>query len=154
MANFNSKIINLAIFLPQWYYQSLTVSSVVHVPWRCGVLTTLGGTAGIGWGHFSGGEHASTPQSMISRTPTAKHRPRPCPVLIYFPGLAVGPPTAECPCSTSILRHDDEHVAKLDQEGPTRCSWKSWSTHIASFVLEEAFVVIRQSTLAISRRSP
>ena len=31
-------------------YQSLSVSSVVGAPWRCGVLTTLGGTAGIGLG--------------------------------------------------------------------------------------------------------
>ena len=48
-------------------YQSLTedVSSVVGVPWRCGVLTTLGGMAGIGLGHLLGREHGSTPQSEV-----------------------------------------------------------------------------------------
>ena len=33
------------------------VSSVVGAPWRCGVLTTQSGTAGIGLGHPPGGEH-------------------------------------------------------------------------------------------------
>ena len=38
-----------------WHqYQSLTVSSVVGAPWRCGVLTTQGGTAGIGLGRLLG----------------------------------------------------------------------------------------------------
>ena len=32
------------------WYQSLTVSSVVGAPWRCGVLTTQGGIVGIGLG--------------------------------------------------------------------------------------------------------
>ena len=44
-------------------YQGLTVSSIVGAPWRCGVLTTWGGIAGIGLGRLLGGEHASTPQS-------------------------------------------------------------------------------------------
>ena len=38
-----------------WHeYQSLTVDvfSVVGAPWRCGVLTTSGGIAGIGLGHL------------------------------------------------------------------------------------------------------
>ena len=38
-----------------WHqYQSLTKygSSVVGAPWRCGVLTTLGGIAGIGLDHL------------------------------------------------------------------------------------------------------
>ena len=48
-----------------WHlYQSLTVnvSSVVGAPWRCGILTTLGGIAGIGLGHLLGREHDSTPR--------------------------------------------------------------------------------------------
>ena len=39
--------------------------SVVGAPWRCGVLTTWGGIAGIGLGRLLGGEHASTPQSGV-----------------------------------------------------------------------------------------
>ena len=46
-------------------FQSLTVSSVVGAPWRCGVLMTQGGIAGIGLGRLLGGEHASTPQSGV-----------------------------------------------------------------------------------------
>ena len=48
-------------------FQGLTkdVSSVVGAPWRCGVLTTLGGIAGIRLGHLLGREHASTPQSGV-----------------------------------------------------------------------------------------
>ena len=46
-------------------YQSSTVSPVVGAPWRCGVLTTQGGIAGIGLGRLLGGEHASTPQSGV-----------------------------------------------------------------------------------------
>ena len=46
-------------------YQSLTVSSVVGAPSRCGVLTTWGGIAGIGLSRLLGGEHASTPQSGV-----------------------------------------------------------------------------------------
>ena len=46
-------------------YQSLTVSSVVGASWRCGVLTTQGGIAGIGLARLLGGEHASTPQSWV-----------------------------------------------------------------------------------------
>ena len=41
------------------------VSSVVGAPWRCGVLTTKGGMAGIGLGHLLGREHDSTPQSVV-----------------------------------------------------------------------------------------
>ena len=54
-------------FLFQHLYQSLTVdvSSVAGAPWRCGALTTQGGTAGIGLGRLLGGEHASTPQSGV-----------------------------------------------------------------------------------------
>ena len=47
------------------YYQSLTVSFVVGAPWRCGVLTTEGGIAGIGLGRLLGGEHDSTLQSGV-----------------------------------------------------------------------------------------
>ena len=41
------------------------VSTVVGAPWRCGVLTTQGGIAGIGLGRLLGEEHASTPQSGV-----------------------------------------------------------------------------------------
>ena len=41
----------------------MDVCSVVVAPWRCGVLTTQGGIAGIGLGHQLGREHDSTPQS-------------------------------------------------------------------------------------------
>ena len=43
-------------------YQSLTVSCVVGASWRCGVLTTQGGMAGVGLGHHPGREHKSTPR--------------------------------------------------------------------------------------------
>ena len=47
------------VFLSNIFYcwhqhQSLTVSSVVGAPWRCGVLTTWGGIAGIGLGRLLG----------------------------------------------------------------------------------------------------
>ena len=47
--------------------QSLTkdVSSVVGVPWSCGVLTTWGGIAGIGLGRLLGREHDSTPHNGV-----------------------------------------------------------------------------------------
>ena len=51
-----------------WHkYQSLTVdvSSVVGAAWRCGVLTTQGGIAGIGLGRLLGGEHDSPLQSGV-----------------------------------------------------------------------------------------
>ena len=41
------------------------VSSIVGAPWRCGVLTTWSGKAGIGLGHLLGREHAATPQSGV-----------------------------------------------------------------------------------------
>ena len=44
---------------------TVDVSSVVGAPWRCGVLATLGGIAGIGLGRLLGREHASTPQSGV-----------------------------------------------------------------------------------------
>ena len=44
---------------------SKDVSSVVGAPWRCGVLTTQSGIAGIGLGHLLGREHDSTPQSGV-----------------------------------------------------------------------------------------
>ena len=45
--------------------RSLTISSVVGAPWRCGVLTTLGGIAGILLGRLLGRGHASTRQSGV-----------------------------------------------------------------------------------------
>ena len=64
------KVFFLIVFLSNifncWrWYQSLTVSSVVGAPWRCGVLTTQGGIAGIGFGRLLGWEHASTHQSGV-----------------------------------------------------------------------------------------
>ena len=52
---------------PEHQYPSFTfdVSSVVGAPWRCGVLTTHGGTAGIGSGHQPGREHDSTPRRGV-----------------------------------------------------------------------------------------
>ena len=47
----------------QHLHQSLTVSSVVGAPWRCGVLTTSGEIAGIGLVHLLGREPDSTLQS-------------------------------------------------------------------------------------------
>ena len=51
----------LLVFIPYMFHcwhehQSLTVdvSSAVGAPWRCGVLATWGGTAGIGLGHLPG----------------------------------------------------------------------------------------------------
>ena len=41
------------------------MSFVVGAPWRCGVLTTQGGIAGIGLGRLLGGEHASTHRSGV-----------------------------------------------------------------------------------------
>ena len=68
---FEKSIFFLFSFLSKNYhcqhqYQSLTVdlSSAVGAPWRCGVLTTQGGIAGIGLGRLLGGEHASTPHEV------------------------------------------------------------------------------------------
>ena len=41
------------------------VSSVVGASWRCGVLTTQGRKAGIGWNHILGTEHDSAFQSGV-----------------------------------------------------------------------------------------
>ena len=41
---------------------------MVGAPWRCGVLTTEGGIAGIGLGYLLGSEHGSTPQSGVEAT--------------------------------------------------------------------------------------
>ena len=51
----------------EYLYQGLTkdVSSKVGAPWRCGVLTTQGGIAGIGLGRLLGEEHASTHQFWV-----------------------------------------------------------------------------------------
>ena len=58
-----SSFLFLVILFNMFYcwllYQSLIVSSVVGAPWRCGVLTTQGGIAGIGLGRLLGGEHDS-----------------------------------------------------------------------------------------------
>ena len=44
---------------------TVDVSSVVGALWRCGVLMTWSGIAGIGLGHLLGREHDSTPQSGV-----------------------------------------------------------------------------------------
>ena len=51
----------------QIYAEGLSkdVSSVGGAPWRCGVLTTVGGIAGSGLGDLLGREHDSTPQSGV-----------------------------------------------------------------------------------------
>ena len=66
VVDFSEKWFSL-FFLFQHLSQGLTkdVSSVVGAPWRCGVLTTLGGIAGIGLGRLLGREHASTPHSGV-----------------------------------------------------------------------------------------
>ena len=43
----------------------MDVSSVVGAPWRCGVLLTWSGIAGIRLGHLLGREDDSTPQSGV-----------------------------------------------------------------------------------------
>ena len=71
-----------------WHlYQSLTVSSVVGAPWRCGVLTTQGGIAGIGLGRLLGRDHASTPQSGVE-VPRLRKRASPdCIVVVLETAL-------------------------------------------------------------------
>ena len=44
---------------------TVDVSSVVDTPWRCGVLTTKGGTVGAGLGHPPGRVHDPTAQSAV-----------------------------------------------------------------------------------------
>ena len=43
----------------------MDVPSVVGAPWRCGVLTTQGGKAGIGLGHLREREHDASLQSVV-----------------------------------------------------------------------------------------
>ena len=59
------------------WYQNLTtdVSSVVGAPWRCGVLTTQGGIAGIGLGRLLGGGHDPTPQKWGGGSSPVKTEP-------------------------------------------------------------------------------
>ena len=47
------------------HYLVRDVSSLVGAPWRCGVLTTQDGKAGIGLGHPLGREHDSTLHSGV-----------------------------------------------------------------------------------------
>ena len=57
-------------------FQSLPidVSSEIGAPWRCGVLTTQGGIAGIGSGHLLEREHDSTHQSEVEAPRERKRR--------------------------------------------------------------------------------
>ena len=45
---------NILLCLNQYPSLTVDVSSVVGAPWRCGVLTTWGGRAGIGLGRLLG----------------------------------------------------------------------------------------------------
>ena len=54
---------------------TVDVSSVVGAPWRCGVLTILGGIAGVGWDHVPGREHGSTLQSGVGGSSPVKTEP-------------------------------------------------------------------------------
>ena len=73
-----------------WHWcqiSTVEISSVVGAPWRCGVVTTKGGIAGIGLGHQHGREHDSTPQSGVEAPRLSK---RSLPRLYYccsFSGL-------------------------------------------------------------------
>ena len=61
------------------------VSSVLGAPWRCGVLTTQGGTAGIGLGRLVGRERDSTPQSGVEAPRLLKKEPpQNCIVVVVF----------------------------------------------------------------------
>ena len=53
------------------------VSSVVGAPWRCGVLTTQGGKAGIGLAHLPGRQHSMTQLSRVGWRLLAAHAHRP-----------------------------------------------------------------------------
>ena len=55
----------LLVSLTNMFYCWQRHQSVVGAPWRCGVLTTQGGIAGIGLNRLLGREHASTPQSGV-----------------------------------------------------------------------------------------
>ena len=46
---------------------------VVGAPWRCGVLMTQGGIAGIGLGHLLEGEHDSAPQIGVDGSSPVKN---------------------------------------------------------------------------------
>ena len=59
----------------KYVYQTLTASSVVGAPWRCGVLTTQGGIAGIGLGRLLEGEHDTTPWSGVEAPRLLKTEP-------------------------------------------------------------------------------
>ena len=72
-------------------YQGLTkdVSSVVGAPWRCGVLTTQGGIAGIGLGRLLGGEHESTLQEWSGGSSPVKAEPHQIVLLLLLSGYIV-----------------------------------------------------------------
>ena len=53
-------------------------------PWRCGVVTTQGGKAGIGVGHLLGREHASTPRSGVAAPRLFKTEPVHIGLLLMF----------------------------------------------------------------------
>ena len=54
---------------------TVDVSSVVGAPWRCGVLTTEGGTAGIGLGHQLGSVQDSNSPEWGGSSSPAKTEP-------------------------------------------------------------------------------
>ena len=65
------------IFLFQYLYQGLTVSSVVGAPWRCSVLTDIRRDSWdwVGPPAREGRQHASTPQSGVEAPRLSKTEP-------------------------------------------------------------------------------
>ena len=66
----------------------ISVSSVVGAPWRCGVLTTLGGMAGIGLGRLLGGEHDSISQSGVGTPRLLKKEASPDCIIVVVAAAA------------------------------------------------------------------
>ena len=66
------KSITFPALVQSW---TIDVSSVVSTPWRCGVVTTKGGKAGIWLGHLLGREHDSTLQSGVEAPRVLKTEP-------------------------------------------------------------------------------
>ena len=59
-------------FFQKGFILSIDVSSVVGAPWRCGVLTTQSGTAGVGLRHLLRRGHDSTRQSGVEAPRVSK----------------------------------------------------------------------------------
>ena len=79
----------LSIFCHCWHlYLGLTkdVSPAVDAPWRCSVLKTQAGIAGIGLGHPLGREHDTTLQSGVEAPQVLKTEPPQIGSLLLFCG--------------------------------------------------------------------